>query len=159
MIICYESSIQWWLIIWRSIDIDDISSDVAISTSEFYPKRIRLILAQMDVNEDFVVSRQKKRRQNPEAPRPPRKRQALHFFFYKQPLISNSASACLAGTWFSASSVLSGVLKEIYCTIYILYYIYIVLYNTYILLYYMYCTLYCIIVFYIYLWYYNNNEG
>ena len=38
-------------------------------------------------------------------------------FFYKQSLIWNSASARIAGTWFSASSVLSVLLKEIYCTI------------------------------------------
>ena len=71
-------------------------------------------------------------------------------FFISNPfLISDSASACLVGTRFSASSILSVLLKEIYCTIYIPYHcticivLYIVLYVWY----------------YIYSLYYNNNDG
>ena len=66
-------------------------------------------------------------------------------FFYKQPLISNSASACLAGTWFSASSVLSMLLKEIHCTIYNVLYIY-------------YCTICIVLYIVLYIWHRVNHK-
>ena len=75
-------------------------------------------------------------------------------FFYQQPPFLSSALACLAGTWFSASSVLSILLKEIYCIIYVymLYYMYC---SIYILLYHIYCTIYRII--FVYLLYYSEG--